>query len=92
VLHGVDGKGKEAPTTSLRPSAQLPNVVSVSPEVVQDNRDDSVVYNFVIQHCLFREETDYYLRQPNASGTFRTLHSLQSMVESSINLETKIVH
>ena len=69
---------------------QRPNGVCVPTQVFRDNVDDFVAYNLVVQHCLSREATDDYLRQRRFSGACRTLHALNSMIESSVDLYKKL--
>jgi len=78
--------GQLEPTAE--PQTQPPNGVCIHRELFQESIDDFVAYNFFVQHCLSREATDDYLHQRRSSGACRTPHALNSMGQSSVNLET----
>lgn len=71
--------------------ARGPNGVRIPSHVFKDNIDSFVAYTFVAQHCRSREGTEYYMRHRRFAGTCRTPHSLNSMVESRVDLHTTVV-
>lgn len=90
---GGDGGsiGGDAEELSAAPPTQASqtNGVCITPQVLQDNIDYFVAYNFVAEHCLSRGATEDYLLQRRHSGTCRSHHLLKSMIEASVNLDTE---
>lgn len=72
-------------------STVLLNGVCIPVQVCKDNNDDFVAYNFMVQHALSRHAREDYLLQRRSKGKCRTPLALNSMIESSVDLQSKKV-
>lgn len=86
---GAEGDEPSAPPPRL--NGVRPNGVCMPSRDSNNNTDDYVAYALIVHHSVRQEAAQGYLLQRRTSGTCRTPHRLNSVIKTSVDLETKEV-